>query len=51
MGREITLLDTRHGNISIVSTSRGKLLLSQVRPFLALLFNLGHFGNFVSAST
>ena len=51
MGREITPLDIYHLNIGIIILDTVEILFSQVRPFFALLLNLGHFGNFVPAST
>ena len=49
--QETTPLDIRHQNISVISPVGGCLLFSQLRPFLALLLNLGCFGNFIPDST
>ena len=50
-GREISPLAICHPNISVRSPFTFEILFSQVRPFLALLLNLGHFGHFSPAST
>ena len=51
MGREITPLDICHPNFSVRSPVTVDILFSQVRPFLDLLLNLGHFGKLEPAST
>ena len=51
VGQEITPLDIYHPDISFRSPVTVEIFLYQMRPFLALLLNLGHFGHFVSAST
>ena len=49
IGQDITSLDIWHPNISIRSPVTGEILFPQVRPFLALLFNLGIFWSFCTS--
>ena len=51
MGREITPLDICHQNIIVRITAIVGIVFSQVRPLLALLLKLVHFGNFAPDST
>ena len=49
-GLKITPLDIYHPNLSLKIPVTVEILFSQVRPFLALLLNLGHFCHFAPAS-
>ena len=51
MDQEITPLDIYHPNLTFISLFKVEIFFSQVHPFLALLFNLGHFGHLEPAST